>query len=204
MHRIAHSGVSPTHRSPGSEPYYTLALFSAPLRGLWFLLFAGTLVSELVPLTLAFEARFSPLTFYFYEVAKLLAFFALGFLTPIAWWHYKSLGRGVLFAIVVTGIVELGQAFIPGHRTSLLELAVKLGLLFTGFVSGLDVRKYQQLTVGPFCIRFSSRYWLAFHELPSPNTHRDRGPGRGIHLVPGLTFSTVPSPALNMSARVSA
>jgi hypothetical protein len=146
-----------SHRSPGA--IVTIPMFSVPVRGLWFLLLAGTLVSELVPLSLEFEARFSTLTFHSYEAAKLVAFFVFGFLTPIAWWRYKSLGMGVLFAIVTTAIVELGQAFIPGHRTSMFELAVKLVLLLTGFTAALDVRKYQEFTAGPLCLRFSSRYW---------------------------------------------
>jgi hypothetical protein len=152
-------------------------MFSAPVRSIWFVLFAITLVSELVPLSLAFEAQFPPLVFRCYEAAKLLAFFVLGFLTPIAWWDYKSLGRGALFAIVTTGIVEIGQAFIPGHRASTLELAVKLVLIFTGFVCGLDARKDQQFTVGTLCIRFSSRYWHAFHEQSGPDSaHRECTP----------------------------
>jgi hypothetical protein len=55
--------------------------------------------------------------------------------------------------------VEFGQAFVPGHRTSVFELAVKLGLLFTGFVSGLDVRAYQRFHVGRLCVLFSSSHW---------------------------------------------
>jgi hypothetical protein len=137
----------------------TVPMFSLAVRGLWFLLLAFTLAIELVPLSVAFEAQFSWLVFHAYEAAKLMAFLVFGFLTPIAWWRYKSLGIGVLFAIVTAAIVEFGQAFIPGHRTSLFELAVKLVLLFTGFAAALDIRKYQELTIGPLCIRFSSRYW---------------------------------------------
>jgi len=97
--------------------------------------------------------------FHSYEAAKVVAFFAFGFLTSLAWWRYKTLGIGVLFAIITTAIVELGQAFIPGHRASILELAVKLILLFTGFAGALHVRKCQEFTGSPLCIRFSSRYW---------------------------------------------
>jgi hypothetical protein len=146
-----------SHRSPWAV--VTIPMFSIAVRGIWVLVLACTLVAELVPLSLAFEAQFSTLAFHSYEAAKLVAFFTFGFLTPIAWWRYKTLGIGVLFAIITTAIVELGQAWIPGHRTSLLELAVKLVLLFTGFAAALDVRKYQEFTAGPLCIRFSSRYW---------------------------------------------
>jgi hypothetical protein len=146
-----------SHRSPAT--IVTVPMFSLPVRGLWFLLLAFTLAIELVPLSLAFEAQFSSFTFHSYEAAKLLAFFVFGFLTPIAWWRYKTLGIGVLFAIITTAIVELGQAFIPGHRASIFELTVKLVLLFIGFAAALDMRKYQEFTVGPLCVRFSSRHW---------------------------------------------
>jgi hypothetical protein len=145
-----------SHRSTIAIP-----MFSKAVRGLWFFVLACTVASELVPLSLAFEGQFSPFVFYCYEAAKLVAFFVFGFLTPIAWWRYQNLGMGVLFAIVTTAVVELGQVFIPGHRTSTLELAVKLVLLFTGFAGALDVRKYQQLNIGPLHVRFSSRYWVA-------------------------------------------
>jgi hypothetical protein len=150
------SGADP-HRSP--SVIVTVPMFSLPIRGLWFLVLTCTLVAEIVPLSLAFEAQFSTLTFHSYQAVKLLLFFAFGFLTPISWWRYKALGIGILFAIITTAIVELLQAFIPGHRTSMLELTVKLVLLFTGFAAALDVRKYQEFSVGPLCIRFSSRYW---------------------------------------------
>jgi hypothetical protein len=146
-----------SHRAPAA--IITISMFGSLVRGLWFLLLASTLVSELVPLSVAFEAQFSTLTFHFYELAKLGAFFVFGFLTPLAWWRYKNLGVGVLFAIVTTAVVELGQAFIPGHRTSALELSVKLILLLTGFACALDVRKYQNFNTGPLSVRFSSRHW---------------------------------------------
>jgi hypothetical protein len=137
----------------------TVSMFGLAIRGCWFLMLTSTLTMELVPLSAGFEAQFSPLIFHSYQAAKLAAFFILGFLAPLAWWRYKSLGIGVLFAIATTAVVEIGQAFIPGHRASAIELAVKLALLFTGFAAALDIRKYQDLTVGPLCVRFTSRYW---------------------------------------------
>jgi hypothetical protein len=139
--------------------HFSVAMFSIPVRSVWLLVLMGTLISELVPLSLTFESRFSPIVFHSYQAAKLIAFWCLGFLTPLAWWHYKRLGIGVLFTVAITATVEIMQSLIPGHRTSAVELMVKIVLLFTGFVSGLDVRKYQQLTVGPMSIRFTSRHW---------------------------------------------
>jgi hypothetical protein len=146
-----------SHRS--SPPTLIICMFSTPVRGLWFLLLVCTLASELVPLSRSFEAHFSTLVFHGYEALKLVCFLVFGFLAPIAWWRYNNLGMGVLFAIVTTVVVELGQAFIPGHRASALELAVKLILLFAGFAAALDVRKYQEFHTGPLWIRFSSPYW---------------------------------------------
>jgi hypothetical protein len=151
--------LSSAHSSRKPPTVITVAMFSVPLRALWFLLLMCTLVSELVPLSVAFEAQFSTLTLDVYEAAKLLTFFVFGFLTPIAWWRYKNLGIGALFALVTTAIVELGQSYIPGHRSSLLELGIKLFLLFIGFATALDIRKYQNLNVGLLCVRFSSPHW---------------------------------------------
>jgi hypothetical protein len=137
----------------------SVAMFGVPLRAVWFLALMGTLISELVPLSATFESRFSPFAFYSYQGAKLMAFMGLGFLTPLAWWHYKRLGIGVLFMIAITVTVEILQFLIPGHRTSGVELVVKIVLLLTGFVCGLDVRKYQRFTVGPLSVRFTSRHW---------------------------------------------
>jgi hypothetical protein len=146
-----------SHRTPAMV--VTVPMFSRLVRALWFLLLGCTVISELVPLTLAFEAQFSTFAFHCYQGAKLIAFLVFGFLTPLAWWRYKSLGIGALFAIVTTAIVEAGQGFVPGHRASTLEFLVKLVLLFTAFAAGLDIRKYQEFTAGPLGIRFSSRYW---------------------------------------------
>jgi len=145
------------HRLP--EAIVTIPMFSVTIRSLWFVLLVATLSAELIPLSLAFEARFPPLTFYSYVAAKLMAFFVFGFLTPLAWWRYKSLGTGILFAFVTTAIVELGQAFIPGHRTSVIELAVKLVLLFGGFAGALAIRRNQEYDFGMLHLRFSSPYW---------------------------------------------
>jgi hypothetical protein len=134
-------------------------MFSLAIRCFWFLVLATTLTAELVPLSLALEARFSTFTFHCYEASKLAACFVFGFVTPLAWWRYQTLGKGMLFAITTTAIVEAGQSFIPGHRSSTLELLVKLVLLFAGFACSLDIRKYQHFTFGHFSIRFSSPYW---------------------------------------------
>lgn len=147
-------------QSNGSSPaIVNVPMFSLPIRILWLLVVGGTLLSQLVPLTLAFEAQFSTLTFHFYQAAKLAAFFVFGFLTPLAWWRYQTLGRGILFGIVTTAIVEIGQSFIPGHRSSVIELCVKVTLIITGFALALDIRKYQDFKIGALSIRFSSRYW---------------------------------------------
>jgi hypothetical protein len=137
----------------------TIPMFSALIRSLWFLLAAFTLALELIPLSRSFEERFSSFIFYSYVVAKLVGFFIFGFLTPIAWWSYKTFGVGALFVLFTTAIVELAQSFLTGHRFSIIELTVKCVLVFGGFVAGLDVRKYQELRAGPLYVRFSSCHW---------------------------------------------
>jgi hypothetical protein len=147
------------NRSRSQVATITIPMFSVLVRGLWILLAALTLALELIPLSVAFEGRFSLFPFYSYVVAKLVGFFVFGFLTPIAWWSYRTFGVGALFVILTTAIVELGQSVVTGHRFSIVELTVKCSLVFGGLVVGLDVRKYRQLSAGPLRVRFSSRHW---------------------------------------------
>src|ERR1700678_2606568 len=79
--------LSRAHSHRSTAAVVTIPMFSMPIRALWFLLLACTLASELVPLTVAFEAQFSSLAFHSYQALKLVAFVALGFMTPLAWWR---------------------------------------------------------------------------------------------------------------------
>jgi hypothetical protein len=174
MHSNSRSGAD----SGRSSVHHEITMFGALVRVLWVLLLVGTLVSETAPLSLAFEAKFPPLIFYGYEVAKLVAFFGLGFLTPLAWWNYRRLGVAALLAVVITGSVEIGQFLIPGHRPSTFELLVKLFLLLVGFTKGLDVRSYRILSIGRFDIHFSSSHWKT-HLMESRTSSLSRVPFSG-------------------------
>ena len=145
-------------RSSGAATV-SIAMFTFAEKAIWIVLLACTVGSELIPLPPAIEAHFTYLGFYVYVAAKLLLFFVFGFITQIAWWKYTALTAAEVISILATAGAEIGQLFIPGHRASGLELVVKLALLFTGTIAGLDVRKYQNVHAGPISILFTSRHW---------------------------------------------
>ena len=138
---------------------FTVAMFTHLDQASWFLLLACTLGFELVPLPASIEVRLTYFGFYSYVLFKLALFFVFGFVTQIAWWKYTTLTLAEVVGIGSTAGVEVGQFFIAGHRASVLELTVKLSLLFAGTIAGLAVRKYQRLHAGPLSVCFTSRYW---------------------------------------------
>jgi hypothetical protein len=124
-----------------------LTLFSVPFRIGWCTVFCVLLVAEVVPLP-----PVAPIPLYSYLAAKVVLFAALGFLTPLTFWTFKTLGFGILFSIVTTAIVEFLQSFSPGHRASYLELLGKLVLLFSGFAVAITARHDLQIKIGPIRI----------------------------------------------------
>ena len=103
-----------------------------------------TVFLEVEPL----PAEMYPPLFYSYKVLKGLLFFALGYLTPLAFWRFNSLGRGMLLAVLSASAVEMAQDFFQGHRFSLFELALKLLVIFAGFALALNARYEQRISLG--------------------------------------------------------
>src|SRR5689334_22974423 len=106
-----------------------LSAFSFAPKLVWFGLLALTIFLEVEPLPVLIY----PPLFYTYKFVKVLLFLALGYATPIAFWRFNSLGRGVLLAALSACGVEMLQGFSQGHRFSFFELAVKLLVIFVGF-----------------------------------------------------------------------
>jgi len=73
----------------------------------------------------------------------------VGFLSPLAFWRFDSLGLGLLFSILAAGVVEAMQSVSEGHRGSYVEFAAKLILLFIGFAYALSARYDRVLRFGP-------------------------------------------------------
>ena len=131
-----------------------LQLFGPGLRMTWLLLFCVIATAQIVPLP-----PLAQLPLYSYVAAKVIIFLILGFLTPLAFWRFSNLGFGVLFSIGVTVALELAQRFVPGHRTSYLELCGKLILLLLGFAIGIDTRHDRQIKLGPVRLRLRDPFF---------------------------------------------
>jgi hypothetical protein len=85
--------------------------------------------------------HWSPLVFYSYKATKVVLFLVLGYLGPLTFWKFDSLGLGALFAFGSAATVEVLQGWIQsGHRFSWFELAAKLFLVGAGFVMALGAR----------------------------------------------------------------
>lgn len=116
---------------------------------IWFVV----LVSALVIGELTSVPMWPPPIFYPYCALKLVGFILIGILTPITFWRFNALNRGLLYAAFSAAFVETLQAVVnrghSGHAFHWYELAVKLLLILFGFSIGLDIRYERQLKVGP-------------------------------------------------------
>jgi hypothetical protein len=121
----------------------------------WFGLLALTIVSEVEPLP---HLMYPPL-FYTYKLLKGLLFFALGYATPLAFWRFNSLGRGMLLAAVSACVVEMLQGLSSGHRFSFVELLLKLIVIFVGFALALNARYDQKISLGHWRIQLRSEHF---------------------------------------------
>ena len=100
-----------------------------------------------------FESRYvlvAYFLFYGYKALKAFLFLTFGFLTPIAFWRFRSLTYGLIIAAVSASMVEglQGSFVFTGHSFGWLELGAKLFLIFVGFVKGLDARYEGAIRLG--------------------------------------------------------
>jgi hypothetical protein len=127
-------------------------IFGPYVRLAWTAIAILTISLELTPFH-NFEARYTfvaYLLFYGYKALKALLFLILGFLTPIAFWRFRSLTYGLIMAAISAFIVELLQGFLvfTGHSFGWFELIAKLFLIFVGFMKGLDARYEGAIRIG--------------------------------------------------------
>jgi hypothetical protein len=126
-----------------------IEIFTRSLRFSWILVAAITVMSEVgrVPVM-------TPFVHYgLYGPTKALIFLLLGFLTPLAFLSLNALNRGIVFAAVSTGVIELLQRRIgSGHSFHWYELALKISFILLGTIVALDARYHRSLTVGKFSI----------------------------------------------------
>ena len=123
--------------------------FKAAPKMAWFGLLALTIFLEVEPLPL----EIYPPLFYSYKLFKGILFLALGYLTPLAFWRFNSLGRGVLIAFASACFVEILQGFFRGHAFSFFELLLKLVVILFGFSLALNARYEKKINFG----------WLQIH-----------------------------------------
>jgi len=133
-----------------------LRIFTRNARLSWCALSMIALASELIPMP-----GIPPALFYSYKASKALIFLLLGFVTPLCFWRFDSLGLGLLFSIIAAGSAELVQTGFQGHRSSYVEFFLKLLLLLAGFAVGLNARYDRKLQIGSFCLRLFDSHWTA-------------------------------------------
>jgi hypothetical protein len=132
-----------------------LSAFSIAPKLAWFGLLALTIFLEVEPL----PQEIYPPFFYSYKFLKGVLFFALGYATPLAFWRFNSLGRGMLLAALSASAVEMVQGFFQGHRFSLFELGLKLLVIFAGFALALNARYEQRISFGRWRIQLKSEHF---------------------------------------------
>jgi hypothetical protein len=134
-----------------SRPVPEVRAFGNTLRLLWLAVVITTIFLEVMP------AHFEQPLFYVYKCTKGVLFIALGYLTPLTFWRFSALNRGLLFAAASAATVEILQGLIGnGHKFSWLELAAKLGIIAFGFVLALDARYEREIAIGGLRIRLAS------------------------------------------------
>jgi hypothetical protein len=121
----------------------------------WVGLVALMIFAEVMPRPL----WWTPPIYYTYQISKLLGFAMLGYLTPLTFWRFGSLGRGVAFGLLSTAGIESVQNFIEGHHFSFFEMGVKLAILMVGFGLALLTRYDKHIRVGPVWVDLVDEHW---------------------------------------------
>jgi hypothetical protein len=123
----------------------SLSLFSLRIKSTWVVMIAFTCISELVPI-----GPMPPPLFYLYYAMKVAAFFALGFLAPLAFHRLNGIGLGFTFSLLSACLIEVIQS-LPhnGHSFHWYELAGKFALISVGFAFALECRYERRISFGP-------------------------------------------------------
>jgi hypothetical protein len=122
--------------------------FSIPIRILFVAIVSALVIAELASIPM-----WPPPIYYPWQISKLIGFVVIGVLTPLAFWRFNALNRGLLYAALSAAFVETMQAIVnrghSGHAFHWYELIIKLILILFGFAIGLDIRYERQIKVGP-------------------------------------------------------
>jgi len=122
--------------------------FSISIRILFIVIVSALVIAELISVPM-----WPPPIYYPWQFLKLTGFVVIGILTPLAFWRFNALNRGLLYAALSAAFVESMQAVVnrghSGHAFHWYELVVKLVLILFGFSIGLDIRYERQIKLGP-------------------------------------------------------
>ena len=134
----------------GSKPrQFSLLLYGSSLWALWIGALALCVGLELLP-----APGIPPTLFYARLALKVIGFLVVGLATPLSLWQFHFLGFGLVAALFSTGLGEIGQHLIVGHRTSPLECLIKIILIGCGLLLGLNYRYERKARFGYFMITF--------------------------------------------------
>jgi hypothetical protein len=134
-----------------------MKVFTPTLRTLWITTVAVTVLVEVI--LLPTNPPLPPVPHYAYKTLKAVLFVSVGYLAPLAFWHFNALTRGIMLAFVSAMCVETLQGLIGrGHSFHWYEMLLKLGLILLGFNFALDHRYERQISLGPLHIRLTGEH----------------------------------------------
>jgi hypothetical protein len=145
---MPYTNTLPAHQA---ELRLSVRLFGSGFRLSWAFLALITIVLEIMPIPLM-----PRLPFYAYCGVKGILFALFGYLTPLTYWRFDVLNRGIAFAIVSACVVESLQGLVGhGHSFHFYELCGKLFLVFFGFTCALLARYDKEISFGAFRIQLT-------------------------------------------------
>ena len=124
---------------------------TAGFRLAWGVAAAITVLAEVLP-----SPHMTPFVHYgLYGPAKLLCFFVLGLLTPLA---FRRMNGEITFALLSAALIEGLQTLIGnGHHFHIYELIAKWTVIVIGFTYGLDAFIRGTVRLGRFRITLAHR-----------------------------------------------
>ena len=129
----------------GSLVTRSISMFSRRIKSLWVLMILITFVAELIPIP-----PMPYLLFYLCYALKVAVFFAVGFLSPLAFHRLSGIGLGFFFSLLSAFLIEVFQSLSHnGHSFHLHELAGKLTVITIGFAFALERRYERRISFGP-------------------------------------------------------
>jgi hypothetical protein len=126
-------------------------LFSARVKLVWLGTYLFLAAAELIAV-----GQMPAPEYCLYYAVKVTAFFALGFLIPLAFQTLNGLAVATLSAFAAAGSIEAIQTMMHnGHSFHWHELAGKIALITLGFAFALERRYERRMSVGPFAVQLA-------------------------------------------------